>query len=431
MDAQQLKEKNYDILKDYYGIKYYRHNAEMMGNSESDFEEFVGCRFAPEVYLNGYLSFGPEHYMKIIRKLGELFSDSQYAQKIFNQPSVASILAEDLFIASKKTNGNDRNVVRVSFRLDPTKTKRGLTLDFMTHRVNAETVLRCYRPFTEANIELSYAARIPIPGTLTTREEYEKAKRETFYKYCYPVLIKTVLEIKVNDAEAYYPDWESGSSSTASDGGNGPVNSSPEISPMETGKTITGQNSDIIILTDGSEIEAKVMEIGETEIKYKRMDNLDGPSYIMNTGRIFMIKFKNGTKELFHESSESNQETKKMSGEIQVERKTEVPDEILYISEDMPRFNGGDPATEFRKYIRSNLIYPEQAKIAKIEGRVIVQFVVNTQGWVQDVVVVRSIHPDLDQEAIRLVTDSPRWTPGKNHGKEVCVYFTYPINFNL
>lgn len=106
-------------------------------------------------------------------------------------------------------------------------------------------------------------------------------------------------------------------------------------------------------------------------------------------------------------------------------------EEVFYIVEDMPTFNGGDPATEFRKYIAQNLRYPEIAAENGISGRVIVQFAVNKTGTVVDAKVVRSVDPALDKEAIRVVMSSPKWTPGKQRGKAVKVLFTFPINFVL
>ena len=106
-------------------------------------------------------------------------------------------------------------------------------------------------------------------------------------------------------------------------------------------------------------------------------------------------------------------------------------EEVFYIVEDMPTFNGGDPATEFRKYIAQNLQYPEIAAENGVSGRVIVQFAVDRTGRVVDAVVVRSVDPALDKEAVRVVMSSPKWTPGKQRGKAVKVLFTFPINFVL
>ncbi len=106
-------------------------------------------------------------------------------------------------------------------------------------------------------------------------------------------------------------------------------------------------------------------------------------------------------------------------------------EQIFYIVEDMPTFNGGDPAIEFRKYIASNLDYPEIAAENGISGRVIVQFAVNNVGKVVDARIVRSVDPALDKEAVRVVMRSPKWAPGKQRGKPVKVLFTFPINFVL
>ena len=106
-------------------------------------------------------------------------------------------------------------------------------------------------------------------------------------------------------------------------------------------------------------------------------------------------------------------------------------EEVFYIVEDMPTFNGGEPATEFRKYIAQNLRYPEIAAENGISGRVIVQFAVNKVGTVVDAVVVRSVDPALDKEAIRVVMSSPKWVPGKQRGKPVKVRMVLPITFQL
>ena len=106
-----------------------------------------------------------------------------------------------------------------------------------------------------------------------------------------------------------------------------------------------------------------------------------------------------------------------------------VDEELFYIVEEMPTFKGGEPATEFRKFIAQNLQYPETAAENGTEGRVIVQFAVNSSGEVVDAVVVRSADPALDKEAVRVVMSSPDWEPGKQKGKAVKILFTFPINF--
>lgn len=105
--------------------------------------------------------------------------------------------------------------------------------------------------------------------------------------------------------------------------------------------------------------------------------------------------------------------------------------EVFYVVENMPTFNGGDPGVEFRKYIAKNLQYPESAAKNGVSGRVFVQFTVDKTGHVADPVVVRSIDPALDKEALRVVKSSPKWTPGTQRGKKVAVAFTFPFNFAL
>ena len=96
----------------------------------------------------------------------------------------------------------------------------------------------------------------------------------------------------------------------------------------------------------------------------------------------------------------------------------------------MPMFKG-EHATKFKKFIAQNLRYPEFAKENGISGRVIVQFAIDSRGRLVDAVVVGGDQPLLNQEAIRVVTSSPLWTPGRQRGKAVKVLFTFPVNFAL
>jgi len=95
-----------------------------------------------------------------------------------------------------------------------------------------------------------------------------------------------------------------------------------------------------------------------------------------------------------------------------------------------PTFNGGD-ANEFSKWVNENLKYPKTAKDAKVQGRVVLQFTVYPDGKVQDVKVLRGVHPDLDAEALRVVSSSPDWTPGYVKGEPVKVTYTFPVIFQL
>lgn len=104
--------------------------------------------------------------------------------------------------------------------------------------------------------------------------------------------------------------------------------------------------------------------------------------------------------------------------------------EVFFIVEDMPTFNGGK-AEEFRKFITGNLKYPDEAVKNGIYGKVFVQFEINSEGYLANARIIRSVHPLLDTEALRVVNSSPQWEPGKQRGEPVMVSFTFPINFVL
>jgi protein TonB len=109
-----------------------------------------------------------------------------------------------------------------------------------------------------------------------------------------------------------------------------------------------------------------------------------------------------------------------------VEEDTEV---VFVVVESMPAFPGGDAA--LFKYLNDNIKYPVIAQESGIQGRVICQFVVNRDGSIVDIEVVRSVDKSLDAEAIRVIKNMPRWTPGKQRGKTVRVKYTLPVNFRL
>ena len=103
--------------------------------------------------------------------------------------------------------------------------------------------------------------------------------------------------------------------------------------------------------------------------------------------------------------------------------------EIFTVVEEMTQFPGG--MGEAMKFLAKNIKYPVESQKAKIEGRVIVQFVVKENGKVADIKVMRGISPELDAEAIRVVGLMPDWIPGKQRGKVVAVKYTMPIMFRL
>mgnify|MGYP002563779458 CR=1 FL=1 len=103
--------------------------------------------------------------------------------------------------------------------------------------------------------------------------------------------------------------------------------------------------------------------------------------------------------------------------------------QIFQVVEEMPEFPGG--MAECLKFLAKNIKYPTIAQENGVQGRVIVQFVVNQDGSIVDPVVVRSVDPYLDKEALRVIQMMPKWKPGKQRGKAVRVKYTVPVTFKL
>ena len=120
------------------------------------------------------------------------------------------------------------------------------------------------------------------------------------------------------------------------------------------------------------------------------------------------------------------------SKSAEVKQVAKVPtqgEEIFNVVEQMPEYPGG--VGELMKFIQRNIRYPKEAQEQGKQGRVVVQFVVEKDGSITDAKVARSADPQLDAEALRIVSEMPKWTPGKQRGKEVRTRFTVPVTFRL
>ncbi len=114
-----------------------------------------------------------------------------------------------------------------------------------------------------------------------------------------------------------------------------------------------------------------------------------------------------------------------------VEEEVEVEETIPFaIIEEKPMFQGKD-ANEFTKWVYSNIEYPEIARENGISGRVTVEFMIDKDGSVKNVKVLRGVDSSLDQAAVRVIQKSPKWSPGKQRGKPAKVKYTFPIIFQL
>ena len=136
----------------------------------------------------------------------------------------------------------------------------------------------------------------------------------------------------------------------------------------------------------------------------------------------------------FDEGTDNKNVIREWKEEVVVETKEEKPKEakaeqVFTSVEQMPQFPGGEVA--LMKYLQSHINYPPMAAENNVQGRVVVQFVVEKTGNIGEVKVVRSVDKDLDREAVRVCKSLPRFTPGRQNGQAVPVWFTLPVTFKL
>ena len=238
--------------------------------------------------------------------------------------------------------------------------------------------------------------------------------------------------------------------------------------------TLTDQNTDIVVVKDGKygviDLNGKIMV--PTEYDYiaehntferynfktifkgnydKENRTFDGIWKIYKDGQIMegnefateedAINYFNSIKSEYDNSSNENPEESESLGveimdsdeEIKEEAKDEIVEEEaipFQLVEEKPTFNGGD-ANEFSKWVNANLQYPEIAKENGVQGRVTLEFTVNQDGSVSNVKVLRGVESSLDKEAVRVVSMSPKWKPGKQRNRAVKVIYTFPVVFQL
>lgn len=128
-------------------------------------------------------------------------------------------------------------------------------------------------------------------------------------------------------------------------------------------------------------------------------------------------------------SEDDQDEVIEIAAPIAAPIEEEEEEVIFQVVEKMPEFPGGQQA--LFEYLSKNIRYPVIAQENGLQGRVICQFVVNSDGSIVDIQVVRSVDPSLDKEAIRVIQSMPKWQAGEQRGKKVRVKYTLPVNFRL
>ena len=135
----------------------------------------------------------------------------------------------------------------------------------------------------------------------------------------------------------------------------------------------------------------------------------------------------------FDQGTDNKAVIREFKNEVVVEEKVEKPKEVVEqvftVVEQMPQFPGGEAA--LMKFLQSHINYPPMAAENGVQGKVVVQFVVDKTGRVGEVKVVRSVDKDLDREATRVCKSLPKFTPGRQNGHPVSVWYTLPVFFKL
>ena len=163
-------------------------------------------------------------------------------------------------------------------------------------------------------------------------------------------------------------------------------------------------------------------ELVKEENQVKQMDQLDANTAVG-------VKDQEGTKDRSIEAARTDVVEKVVVEEPKQEVKQEVAQKVWEVVEQQPSFPGGPSA--LMQWLSSNIHYPPVAEENGIQGRVVVSFIVEPDGSISNVQVVRGVDPSLDKEAVRVCKAMPKWQPGKQNGQAVRVKYNLPVTFKL
>lgn len=182
-----------------------------------------------------------------------------------------------------------------------------------------------------------------------------------------------------------------------------------------------------------AEVEAVEQEVAEITIQEEKP--IEVPKQIVVTSDFLKI-VSNDTKitediTIFDESMLNTGDFEVKNFGTSKSSEEEVKDDIPVLKADkMPTFQGGTDA-KFKNWVQEGLVYPQTAADNGISGTVLVQFVVERDGTLTNIKILRSVDRDLDATAVNKIKQSPKWTPGENRGRPVRVTFTIPVQFRL
>ena len=178
----------------------------------------------------------------------------------------------------------------------------------------------------------------------------------------------------------------------------------------------------------------KVVERVKSSVKFtapviKKDDDVKPEDELKTQDELMNTKTAIGALDVKGNDDANGEVLKLKEAVAQPEPKPEVENKVFDVVEQMPSFPGGNAA--LMEYLQQNVKYPVVAQENGVQGRVVVSFVVEKDGSITDVKVVRSVDPSLDKEAARVVKSMPRWIPGKQNGSAVRVKYNVPVSFRL
>ena len=195
----------------------------------------------------------------------------------------------------------------------------------------------------------------------------------------------------------------------------------------------------VYVALEWTEREVTKYEVSDTEFLFEEEVEIQQtsqetppppPPPAVQEVEVLNVVEDNVETETIEVSTEETEQEVVIAAPVEAPVEEEEEEVVFVIVESMPEFPGGQQA--LFKYLSENVKYPVIAQENGIQGRVICQFVVNKDGSIVDVEVVRSGgDPSLDKEAIRVIKSMPKWKPGKQRGKPVRVKYTVPVNFKL
>ena len=181
------------------------------------------------------------------------------------------------------------------------------------------------------------------------------------------------------------------------------------------------------------EMEQKVVEKVKSSVKFtapeiKKDDEVKPEDEIKSQDDLSKTNTAIGTFDV-KGNDEAEGEVLKAKEVVVDEKPKEEETKVFDVVEQMPSFPGGD--AELMKFLHDHMKYPAVAEENGIQGRVICTFVVERDGSITDVKVIKSVDPSLDKEAVRVLKSMPKWIPGKQNGSAVRVKYTVPVTFKL